>query len=56
MKANVPTKDIGMARLGTTVALQFCRNRNRMIKTRIMARPKASTTPSIDDSMNWPML
>ena len=56
MKAKVPTSEIGMARLGTTVARQFCRNRNRISSTSTMARPRASITPSTEDSMNWPML
>ena len=54
-KAKVPISEIGMARLGTTVARQFCRNRNRITSTSTMARPRASITPSTDASMNWPM-
>jgi len=56
MKAKVPTREIGMARLGTIVARQFCRNTNRITSTSTIARPRASITPSTEDSMNWPTL
>ena len=56
MKAKVPTNEIGIARLGTIVARQSCRNRNRISNTSTIAKPRASTTPSTADSMNWPML
>ena len=56
MKAKVPISEIGIARLGTTVARQFCRNRNRITSTSTIARPRASVTPLTADSMNWPML
>ncbi len=56
MKAKVPTSEIGIARLGTTVARQSCRNRNRITSTSTIASPSASTTPSTADWMNSPML
>ena len=52
MKAKVPTREIGIAKLGTTVARQSCKNKNRITSTSTIARPRASVTPSTADSMN----
>ena len=41
---NVPMSETGMARIGISVARQFCKNKNTTMTTRIMASPKVFNT------------
>ena len=47
-RAKVPINATGMAMAGTSVAFQFCRNRNRISTTRITASRRELVTPLID--------
>ncbi len=50
--AKVPTRDMGSARLGITVAVRFLRNRKITITTRQMVRSSVNFTSVTDSLMN----
>ena len=51
MPAKVPTRDTGTARIGMSVARQFCRNRKTTSTTSAIASTKVWITSSIETSM-----
>ena len=53
MTANVPTIDIGSARLGITVAERLRRNRKMTSTTSAMVSTSVNCTSSTDSRMDW---
>ena len=51
MTAKVPTRETGMAMVGTSVARQFCRKSQVMRITQITASMRVSLTSSMEASM-----
>lgn len=45
---SVPKSTTGTAKVGISVARQFCKNKNMTRKTNTIASNKVSTTPSIE--------